>query len=49
MEIIGHEIEKVHIILHRNGIKPFEVSKVGWPGVVSWVSLSVSTVEMISM
>jgi hypothetical protein len=35
VEIIGHEIEKVDVVLHGNGIEPFEVSKIGWPEVVS--------------
>jgi hypothetical protein len=49
VEIIRHEIEKVDVILHGNGIEPFEISKIGWPGVVSWVPLFILTVEMISM
>jgi hypothetical protein len=45
MEIIGHEIEKIHIILHRNRIEAFKIRKIGWPEVVSWVGVFILDVE----
>jgi hypothetical protein len=34
VEIVGHEIEKVDVILHRNRIEAFEIRKIGWPEVI---------------